>query len=922
MDVLAIGGHRFGEGFALEEVWGATLDAISFEDGSVRTLAYDSNAAYALQPVDFTADGRADLLLTATTNDEVRRYFLTVSFASGVAEVHGVATDAPTLRGALPFVRSAEGAYFRGNWAGVRYRDSTNIFVEQVVDAEGTPPGAPIGVSAVEEGAGSLGLSWSPPNDADGQSLSYAVELERMDGAYRYHSEGARAFASNWTTSTKHRWDHSLNRTPRTEASFRDLKSGTYTVRVVAVDAAGRRGALSAPVTVVVASGPAPMVPEAVVAAPVTGGIAVTYRVRGVADSVGVYRRDVAAGEEAALFATVPVNETRYYDTDVVEGQRYEYSVETYLDGATSPRSEPASATAPGMSVVPVWLPYEGENLTGSLTYDLDADGYLDLVVRLIDPLSGVSRFAVVPGSETGFDADAALTIIETDEVMGEGWPFLIGDWDGDGDGDLITSTAVIEGGIGYGMETVVWTLDGFNSTGFLRYEAQAEDGTENGLGVIDVADFDLNGRVDVLLAAASGPSVMVGWSEPDGTVTFERVVTNGVNAWQVTRLDYDQDGRFDLLVPTTAGVPVLLHNEGGRTFATVPSGLGTGEYHEFNPVWLTDDPYPDLLVASGGKDPGWDVFAFDEALSTFVPHPLDVTAFSGENVWPVHLDTDGDIDFVQIRRSPRRIVLWFNSENAALEPMDVPLASDLYLLDAYNVDFDRDGVPDLLLHISGSDDGFLLVRGVSDTSGPLPPSAPTGIAASGDASELVISWTPDASGLAGYTAYGVVLESADRTVVVGEVDPEAGVARRVRGDMGVHGGSVRLRNVVPGAYAVRVATLDAAGHSSGLTPPLAVTITPVGVEEDTAMPRTRLHQSVPNPTAGSATVTFDLARASEVRLVVFDMLGREVVTLVEGRREAGRHEVTIQGEGLAPGVYFYRLAADGTSITRRMVVL
>ena len=70
-------------------------------------------------------------------------------------------------------------------------------------------------------------------------------------------------------------------------------------------------------------------------------------------------------------------------------------------------------------------------------------------------------------------------------------------------------------------------------------------------------------------------------------------------------RLDYDQDGRFDLLVPTTAGVPVLLHNEGGRTFATVPSGLGTGEYHEFNPVWLTDDPYPDLLVASGGKDRG-----------------------------------------------------------------------------------------------------------------------------------------------------------------------------------------------------------------------------------------------------------------------------------------------------------------------------
>lgn len=176
-----------------------------------------------------------------------------------------------------------------------------------------------------------------------------------------------------------------------------------------------------------------------------------------------------------------------------------------------------------------------------------------------------------------------------------------------------------------------------------------------------------------------------------------------------------------------------------------------------------------------------WKLFAYDEAAAGYVPHPLDVSVFGRDAVWPVHLDADGDIDFVQILRSPARVALWYNDANTALELVEIPLASDLYLLEAFNVDYDRDGVPDVLLRVSGSDDGFLLVRGVpaGDDVAPLLP--PAGLAATSEGDELVLSWTLSGDGPPGYRAYAVVMETAGRTVVVGEVDPEAGVARTAR---------------------------------------------------------------------------------------------------------------------------------------------
>jgi len=70
------------------------------------------------------------------------------------------------------------------------------------------------------------------------------------------------------------------------------------------------------------------------------------------------------------------------------------------------------------------------------------------------------------------------------------------------------------------------------------------------------------------------------------------------------------------------------------------------------------------------------------------------------------------------------------------------------------------------------------------------------------------------------------------------------------------------------------------------------------------------LSQNYPNPFNPSSTIKYALPYASHVNLSVFNTLGQRVALLVDGKQEAGYHEVTFEGSGLTSGVYFYRLQA------------
>jgi hypothetical protein len=77
-----------------------------------------------------------------------------------------------------------------------------------------------------------------------------------------------------------------------------------------------------------------------------------------------------------------------------------------------------------------------------------------------------------------------------------------------------------------------------------------------------------------------------------------------------------------------------------------------------------------------------------------------------------------------------------------------------------------------------------------------------------------------------------------------------------------------------------------------------------------------------PNPFAGQAAIQYVLAEASDVRLAVYDVLGREVAVLVDGYVEAGAHHAVFDARGLASGTYVYRFAVGDAVETGRLTLV
>ncbi len=77
-----------------------------------------------------------------------------------------------------------------------------------------------------------------------------------------------------------------------------------------------------------------------------------------------------------------------------------------------------------------------------------------------------------------------------------------------------------------------------------------------------------------------------------------------------------------------------------------------------------------------------------------------------------------------------------------------------------------------------------------------------------------------------------------------------------------------------------------------------------------------------PNPFNSSTTIAFSMPQAQFVRLTIYDLLGREVRTLLDEYRQAGIHHISFDASDLTSGIYFYRLQAGETAESRRMVLL
>ncbi|MCG2760603.1 MAG: T9SS type A sorting domain-containing protein, partial [Candidatus Delongbacteria bacterium] len=96
----------------------------------------------------------------------------------------------------------------------------------------------------------------------------------------------------------------------------------------------------------------------------------------------------------------------------------------------------------------------------------------------------------------------------------------------------------------------------------------------------------------------------------------------------------------------------------------------------------------------------------------------------------------------------------------------------------------------------------------------------------------------------------------------------------------------------------------------------------PADIAESTIPTQHELFQNYPNPFNPITQIRFALAKATNVKLSVYNVSGQKVAELANGLRQAGVHSVDFDGSRFNSGVYYYTLDVDGKSLTQKMILM
>jgi hypothetical protein len=95
-----------------------------------------------------------------------------------------------------------------------------------------------------------------------------------------------------------------------------------------------------------------------------------------------------------------------------------------------------------------------------------------------------------------------------------------------------------------------------------------------------------------------------------------------------------------------------------------------------------------------------------------------------------------------------------------------------------------------------------------------------------------------------------------------------------------------------------------------------------VGEEPEMTPLKFALNQNIPNPFNSSTRIAFELPEAGQTSLKVFDLQGRLVSTIFEGKLSSGAHNYQFEGANLASGIYFYILKTEEGQLVRKLVLM
>ena len=92
--------------------------------------------------------------------------------------------------------------------------------------------------------------------------------------------------------------------------------------------------------------------------------------------------------------------------------------------------------------------------------------------------------------------------------------------------------------------------------------------------------------------------------------------------------------------------------------------------------------------------------------------------------------------------------------------------------------------------------------------------------------------------------------------------------------------------------------------------------------EEENTVLNFQLSQNYPNPFNPTTSIEYQVASIEKVSIKVYDVLGREITTLVNEQKAPGNYSVTFDASDLSSGIYFYQINAGEFNQTRKMILM
>jgi hypothetical protein len=550
-------------------------------------------------------------------------------------------------------------------------------------------------------------------------------------------------------------------------------------------------------------------------------------------------------------------------------------------------------------------------NSTNSLTHaDVNADGKQDIIAtRQVGP-----KQVTVLLNTSSIGASTPTFSAATDFTVGGGNYSTIAtaDFNNDGKPDIVASE-VFTSTVRVLLNT---TLDGAATPSFSAYTSFAT-GTDtwsvttsdvNGDGKPDMVTANLNNTVSVLLnTTANGAATPTFTSKTDFTV--------GAGPYSVAIGDVNGDGKPDVVTVNYSATTVSVLLNTTANGAETPSFTSKTDFAVGNTPYsveindLNGDNKPDIVTGNQGANTV-SVLLNTTSNGAATPTFSAKTDFAvgTSPVWVTIADFDGDNkpEIVTANQSANTISVLLNTtSNGAATPTfsaKTDFAVGTSPSSVANADFNGDNKPDIVT--SNTTASVLL-----NTTDYIPlPVELTSFSASIKNKAVNLAWQTATE----VNNYGFEIE---RSVISGQLSEWEKIGF-VEGNG--NSNSPKYYNftdntATPGKYAYRLKQIDSDGSYEYSNE----------IKVDLGIPAEfLLQQNYPNPFNPATIISYQIPVSGKVSLRVFDMLGREVATLVNEVQEAGMYDVSFDGKSFASGAYFYRFQSGDFVKINKMILM